>query len=92
MTTVMCPQDPSKPFTYRARIEMPTAHLANIVATSVNVDPELRPDQVSRHLQVDSNAFIIQLSATDPKSLRTAVSSIYDFIRVSVTAVAQFAP
>lgn len=79
-----------KPFQYHARIEMPSQKLANIVATSLNVDPELRPQQVERNIQVDGNAFVIQVSAKDPKSLRTSVSSLYDFIRVSLTAIEQF--
>lgn len=80
----------SRDCTYQARIEMPSAKHAEIVATAVNVDPELRPDEVSRTISVDGNAFVIDVAATDAKSLRTAVASLYDFIRVSLAAIAQF--
>lgn len=79
-----------KPYKYEARIEMPTPEQATIVTRAVSVDPELRPTEVSRVLRVDGSAIVIEMAATDAKSLRTAVTSIYDFIRVSLRAVAQF--
>lgn len=82
--------DKQKEFKYEARIEMPSESYAEIVAKAINVDPELRPDEVSRIIHVDGNAFIIDIAATDLKSLRTSVSSVYDFIRVSLAALAEF--
>lgn len=79
-----------KKFAYEARIEMPSKKYAEIVATAINVDPELRPDEVTRTIHVDGNAFIIDIAATDLKSLRTSVGSVYDFIRVSLAALAEF--
>lgn len=79
-----------KEYTYQARIDMPSAKYAEIVATAISVDPELRPEEVSRTISVDGNAFVIDIAATDLKSLRTVVGSLYDFIRVSLAAIAQF--
>lgn len=81
-----------KPCKYEARIEMPTAEQAIIVSKAVSVDPELRPEEVSRIIRAEGNSIVIDVAATDVKSLRTAVSSLYDFIRVSIRAVEQFSP
>ena len=86
----MVTEGDDKQFKYEARIEMPSAELANIVATVINVDPELRPEEVARSLRVEGSAFVIDVAAKDPKSLRTAVGSLYDFIRVSMVAIAEF--
>lgn len=76
---------------YEARIQMPNAFAAEVVAKAVSVDPELRPDQVNRTVSADGCFIVLKVDAKDVKSLRTAVTSIYDFLIVSVTAVAQFA-
>lgn len=86
---VACSEKP-KPFKYKAQIEMLDAKQATIVARSVDVDPELRPEEVTRSIRVEGNAFVIEVAASDAKTLRTAVTSLYDFIRVSLLAVAEF--
>lgn len=72
---------------YEARLPFPSARLATIVSVAVSVDAELRPEQVTRHLTVEQSTLVIRLSATDPKQLRTAISSLFDFIRVSVSTL-----
>lgn len=74
--------------TYEARLPFPTARLATIVCEAVNADPELRPEQVTRDMSVDHETLVIRLSATDVKHLRTAVTSLYDFVQVSITTLA----
>lgn len=79
---------PEKTCSYEARINLPHAWSATIVAEAVSVDPELRPDQVTRQLTVHDSAVLINVTAMDAKMLRTAVTSLYDFIRVSIHALA----
>lgn len=80
-----------KPYKYRARLQLPSPRHAEIVAAAISVDPELRPDDVDRSVTADGAVFVIDVAARDPRMLRTAVGSLYDFVRVSLTALAQFA-
>lgn len=75
---------------YSATIEMPNAKCASLVATAVGVDPELRPDDVRRDLHADGSSLVIHVKAKDAKALRTSVTSLYDFIDVSLAALEQF--
>lgn len=78
------------PTHYSAKIDMPTAFAASVVAQAIAVDPELRPDCVKRHIYATGDVINIEVEAKDVKSLRTAVTSLYDFIKISIMAVAQF--
>ena len=75
---------------YSATIKMPSEEYALIVCRAVSVDPELRPDEVDRSITAHGDVIHINVSSTNVKTLRTAVTSLYDFIRVSMKAVAQF--
>lgn len=79
-----------KPFTYESQVQLPTPRAASIVAAAVDVDPELRPTQIVRQIRVDGSTISILISANDPKMLRNSAVSLYDFIRVSLSAVSQF--
>lgn len=81
---------PTHPFRYTARLPLPSARHAQIVAEAVSADPELRPELVRRTLHTDGCDLVLDLRATDARSLRTAVTSLYDFVRVSVTTLAAF--
>lgn len=77
-----------KPCSYEGRICFPQRHQAEIVAEAVSTDAELRPELVDRHVYIDNSTLVIQVEATDVKVLRTAVTSFYDFIRVSIRTLA----
>lgn len=75
---------------YEANIQMPTPFLASVVAQAISVDPELRPADVTRKVFAQEHDLVISIHAKDPKSLRTSVTSLFDFIKVSLMAVAEF--
>lgn len=81
-------QQNERPCTYEARISFPDRRHAEIVAEVISTDAELRPKQVDRRLTVKDAMLVIQVDAIDAKVLRTAVTSLYDFIRVSIEALA----
>lgn len=80
-----------QPHRYEAHIQMPNAFSASVVAQAVSVDPELRPHMATRDVKAEDDFIHINISATDVKTLRTVVTSLYDFIHVSLQATAQFA-
>jgi len=82
----------AKRFSYVAHIQLQSITQANIVASAIGADPELRPEEVDRKIYVEEDMFVMHLSANDLKTLRTAVGSLYDFIRVSLLALAEFSP
>lgn len=75
---------------YDASITFPFERYATIVARALSTDDELRPDHVRREIQVEGTVLRLRMDATDIRSLRTSVTSLYDFMRVSIEAVAMF--
>lgn len=80
----------SKPYMYESKIQLPTERAAAIVAAAIDVDPELRPTEVTRRIRVEGPILFFNMSADNPKLLRNSVVSLYDFIRVSLSAIAEF--
>lgn len=74
----------TKPCSYVGHICFPHRREAEIVAEAVSADAELRQELVDRRLHIANSTLVIQIEATDVKVLRTAVTSLYDFIRVSI--------
>ena len=75
---------------YTSRIQMPSAKWAEIVLQATCVDPELRPEEVQRNMAVQDSSLVIEFHAKSARTLRTAVTSLYDFVRVSLVAIKQF--
>jgi tRNA threonylcarbamoyladenosine modification (KEOPS) complex Pcc1 subunit len=81
----------AKPHVYDAKIELPSAELASIVATALSVDDELRPALVDCTVVAHGAAVVIRVAATEARVLRTSALSILDFATVSLTALEAFA-
>ena len=79
-----------KPHVYEARIDVLDERHAQIVATALSVDEELRPSLVTRSVTAVGSILQIHVAACDPRSLRTSALSILDFAIVSLRALDAF--
>ncbi|KAL0024205.1 hypothetical protein WJX77_008186 [Trebouxia sp. C0004] len=74
------PQDKSKPFEFFGRATYASHADACMVRDTLAVDPELRPEQVTRGLSVEGNDFVMKFNAADVRTLRAAVSTFCDLL------------
>ncbi|KAH3705792.1 hypothetical protein Pelo_19660 [Pelomyxa schiedti] len=65
------------------RVVYPSARHATIVATSVAVDKELRPELITRSVSTDENALLATFSSTDVKHLRASVSGFFESVTLA---------
>jgi tRNA threonylcarbamoyladenosine modification (KEOPS) complex Pcc1 subunit len=78
--------------TSTARIPFPTAEEASIAAAATSVDPELRPESVSRQVVADGTALVLNFAAVDVRTLRAAVGTFLDLVALSARTLEAFPP
>ncbi|KAK9822826.1 hypothetical protein WJX81_005812 [Elliptochloris bilobata] len=66
------PSSVAQTFTFKARVPYSSAHEAEMVCRCLDVDRELRPEQVTRRLSTDGANLLIFYSAVDARTLRAA--------------------
>ncbi|KAK9804335.1 hypothetical protein WJX72_007910 [[Myrmecia] bisecta] len=80
------------PFQLSGRIEYASARDAEMIRNTLAVDPELRPDQVKRELQVQGSALVMHFQATDARTLRAAVGTFCDLLGLATRTLEMFGP
>lgn len=73
-------EDSSKPFQFFGRVTYASETDASMVRDTLAVDPELRPLQVTRNLNVEGKDFVMKFAASDVRTLRAAVSTFCDLL------------
>jgi len=63
---------------------------ACMVRDTLAVDPELRPEQVTRALSVEGTDFIMKFNAADVRTLRAAVSTFCDLLALVTRTLEMF--
>ncbi|CAB4374343.1 unnamed protein product [Rhizophagus irregularis] len=61
-------------------IPFPSSRLANIAERALNVDKELKGDQVKRIITTDDDKLIVSFDCASVKMLRVSVNSLFDMI------------
>lgn len=66
----------------RSSLSLPldTARHADIILQSLQPDPELKPDQISKEFAVSENVLNINFKAKSNRILRVAVNSLLDSV------------
>lgn len=81
-------------YTYSICISYPTYESANIVCQTINVDSELKPQQIQRNICVTTNnndvLLHIEYKSNNLHLFRTAISSIYELIILSTQTIMKF--
>jgi EKC/KEOPS complex subunit PCC1/LAGE3 len=90
-TTVAAAAD-DKPFTFTARVPYTTTEHANIIKNALSVDPELRPEFVNREITVEGTTVILIFEAVDARTLRAAVGTFCDLLRLATETLEAFPP
>jgi len=84
-------QDPAaKPFSFDGRMEFDSAEDAAMVRNSLAVDPELRPQQVSRKLTVEGSTLVMHFEAVEVRLLRAAVGTFFDLLVLATQTLETF--
>ncbi|CAK0786080.1 hypothetical protein CVIRNUC_009293 [Coccomyxa viridis] len=81
-----------QPYVFQSEHEYQSAGAADMVMKTLSVDPELRPQQVTRKLSVQGRSLQIFFSAADAKTLRAAVGTFYDLLGLATRMLEAFAP
>ena len=79
----------SLPFCSVLRINFPRERLAMICKECLEVDEELT-DKTAKVFRVEGTCLVVELYAVDLKMLRTALSSFFDMVAVSVKTLLEF--
>jgi len=80
----------AKPFSFNGRMEFDSAEDAAMVRNSLSVDPELRPQQVSRKLTVECSTLVIHFEAVEVRLLRAAVGTFFDLLILATQTLETF--
>lgn len=80
------------PFKFHCRVNFSCDDDAAMVRNALAVDPELRPDQVSKCLTVEGNALLATFAAADVRTLRAAVGSFCDLLGLATRILEAFKP
>ncbi|KAI7842507.1 hypothetical protein COHA_003861 [Chlorella ohadii] len=85
-------RDAAKPFTFTGRVQYASPEEATMVCNALAVDPELRPEAVSRELRVDGSALVMDFAAVDMRTLRAAVGTFCDLLGLATRTLEAFGP
>jgi EKC/KEOPS complex subunit PCC1/LAGE3 len=77
-------------FKWEAKIHFENAAHAVLVNQALSVDPELRPDDVKRLLQVRDSTLIITFEAKQMRMLRAATGTFLDLLALAVRTLDAF--
>ena len=61
-------------------IPLDTAQHADVLRQSLEPDPELKPEQISKRFEVTENILKVHFEATNNRILRVAVNSLLDSV------------
>lgn len=86
------PSDPKRPHEFFGRVTYSGAQEAKMVRDTLAVDPELRPEQVTRVLSTEGNDLVMKFNASDVRSLRAAVSTFCDLLALVSRTLETFGP
>jgi len=75
---------------YELVINLHRTEYAQAVCKALAVDKELHPEDVQKLLSEDGAVLRVNFSAVEPKILRTAISSFYDFLTLAINTVDEF--
>jgi len=75
-----------------ASVAFPTPATAAIAAAALGVDPELRPESVSKAVWAEGKEVRFRFAAADPRLLRAAACTFCDLGGVAARAVEAFPP
>ncbi|CAL5228572.1 g11729 [Coccomyxa viridis] len=81
-----------QPYFFQASHEYASASAAEMVVKTLSVDPELRPQLVTRKLSVEGSTLQIHFSATDAKTMQAAVGTFYDLLKLATETLEAFGP
>ncbi|PRW50921.1 hypothetical protein C2E21_5461 [Chlorella sorokiniana] len=85
-------RDAAKPFTFTGRVQYASPEEAAMVCNALAVDPELRPEAVTRELRVDGCALVLDFAAVDMRTLRAAVGTFCDLLGLATRTLEAFGP
>ncbi|PSC75529.1 hypothetical protein C2E20_1303 [Micractinium conductrix] len=85
-------QDPSKPYSFTGRVKYGSEKEATMVCRALEVDPELRPEAVTRQLVVDGRVLVLNFAAVDMRTLRAAVGTFCDLLGLASRTLEAFGP
>ena len=78
------------PYEWEGRIEFETSGHADLVNQALSVDPELRPDDVTRELKTEGTVLVIRFRAKQLRMLRAAVGTFLDLVALAVRTLEAF--
>ncbi|KAG0567954.1 hypothetical protein M758_7G171900 [Ceratodon purpureus] len=79
-------------FTLALNVDYPSEALANIVRTTLAVDPELQPDKVQREMSVQGARLSVTFTSVEARFLRASFSAFMDLLVLATRTVEQFGP
>jgi len=92
MATTAPAAEADKPFTFSARVPYTTTEHATMIRNTLDVDPELRPEFVNRMITVEGTTLVFYFAAIDARTLRAAVGTFCDLLRLASETLETFPP
>ncbi|KAL1917496.1 uncharacterized protein VTP21DRAFT_3889 [Calcarisporiella thermophila] len=82
---------PSLDHNLTLRVPFPTGREATIAKQALEVDRELRADQVKRTIHVDGSKLVVSFDCDTVKNLRVSVNSFLEFLKLVAQTMDEFA-
>lgn len=79
-----------KPWKSSFEIPFPTERLSKIVYNTLSVDPEPRPQQVTRNFAVRGNTVVCEFATSTPQLLRVSLTAFFENITLIVSTIENF--
>ena len=74
------------------KVSLRTAEYASIIAASMDVDKEPRPDKIQREVRAEACVLIITYTSSDVKLIRTASSGFLENLNLAIQVINELSP
>ncbi|KAJ3212602.1 hypothetical protein HDU67_003709 [Dinochytrium kinnereticum] len=75
---------------FKTSVPFSTPELASYALQVLEVDRELKPEEVQRHLSVDGCDFKIEIRSSSLKALRSSCGTFLDLLALTVETMEEF--
>lgn len=72
------------------QIGFPSVKFARMVCDTLNVDRELKPNQVQRVCTTDGSVLSVRFVSREPRMLRTSVTGFIDAVSLATNTLVEF--
>jgi len=86
----MEPDQQSKTFRVLLQLDYGDSNFANIIKNTLEVDAELKPQIISRSMEVNQTILYITYESADLRMLRTSLTGFFEMLQLATLTIKEF--